>query len=643
MKNRWDVISLSKRPHGWPLALAIIALSGCAYTPIATAQESSEAPMGALITNTVSTTQFSAGKQRAQAVQFASLDSDSALPQDEDADATAEDAAISEEGSDLNDPLFTYWNPDLDPAIIPHSHASTVHSGQPRIVGTLPGQRILPSRLYNEAAASVGTESARVIMEHAATPRDLWERIRRGFSLDRSHPGIAPDLAWFARNQEYLTRVILRSERYLHYVVEAVESRGVPSELTLLPIIESAYQPFAFSHGRAAGLWQFIPSTGRLYGLKQNWWYDGRRDVHASTEAAIKLLSDLHQQFGNDWELALASYNSGPGTVRKAIERNLARGKNTNFWSLKLPEETRSYVPKLLAIAEIIAHPERYGIDLSPIRDEPYLTRVALNDQIDLALAAELAGVDVEELYLLNPGMNRWATDPKGPHVLMLPVEKAEQFKTNYAALPKSQLVRWDRHVAEKGDTITRVADRFATSADLVRLVNQVRGDKLRPGQQLVIPLTERNVDSSTLSASLRQLRNNADETVAEEPATHRVKRGETLATIARKYDLKVKALAVANGYSPKSKVPTGTELVVELYPPAQPSNLEPAFSPLDRDLVVRKIGYKVRRGDSIMKIAKRFSVNVADVRRWNKIKRTKGIRRGQSLTLFVDVTRMAG
>lgn len=649
MKYGWDSIAImiGKKLGGWPMGLTLLALSGCAATATISAQEQPAVADVEVIAVEPSMQAPPAlvAKFRAPPVQFATLDSSENFVVAEDAGETpvADTDNVVDDETEPNQPLFVYWNQDLDPAFIPHRHTSVVRSGQPRIVGTLPGQRALPNTLYREAAAQTGPETSQVTVEHDLATGDLWERIRQGFSLDRSNPKIAPDLAWFARNQDYLTRVMLRAERYLHYVVEQVEARGVPSELVLLPIVESAYQPFAFSHGRAAGLWQFIPGTGRLYGLKQNWWYDGRRDIHASTDAAISLLSDLHEQFDYDWELALAGYNSGPGTVRKAIERNIALRKGTDFWSLKLPEETRGYVPKLLAIAEIIADPARYGIELTPIRDEPYIARIELPEQIDLALAAELADVNVEELYLLNPGMNRWATDPVGPHVLMLPIDKAEQFKANFAALPKDQLVHWERHVAIKGDTVTSVADRFATSADLVRFINQVSGNRLRAGQQLVIPLTSPQANRSTLSASLRQLRNEADEAPAEEPATHRVGRGETLASIARKYDLKLKALAKANGLSPKAKVRTGTELVVELQPPAPSASAEPAFSPLDRDLVVRKIGYKVRRGDSITKIAKRFSVNVADVRRWNNIKHSKGVRRGQPLTLFIDVTRTAG
>ena len=223
---------------------------------------------------------------------------------------------------------------------------------------------------------------------------DLWARIRNHFSLPSvNDPRIDEQLAWYSRHQEYMNRVADRAQPYLYYIVEQLEQEHVPSEIALLPIVESAFQPFAYSHGRAAGIWQFIPSTGRRLGLKQNWWYDGRRDVHASTIAAIKLLKTLANEFNGDWMLALAAYNSGSGTVWKAIRHNKRRGKPTDFFSLNLPPETRAYVAKLLAIKRIIADPQTYGLTLAPIPNEPFFKLVNVGSQIDLSLAADLAGI----------------------------------------------------------------------------------------------------------------------------------------------------------------------------------------------------------------------------------------------------------
>ncbi len=254
---------------------------------------------------------------------------------------------------------------------------------------------------------------------------DLWQRIRDGYGIPESkplHTATQKQLNWFIKHPDYIDRVVERARPYLHYIVDQLEQRNMPMEIALLPVVESGFQPFAYSHGRAAGIWQFIPGTGRLYGLKQNWWYDGRRDVIASTGAALDYLEKLYGDFG-DWQLALAAYNSGEGTVGRAIKRNKKAGKATDFWSLDLPRETSAYVPKLIAVAELVKRPAHYNITLSPIDDSPFLAVVDVGSQIDLALAAQLAEISTDEMYQLNPGFNQWATTPDGPHRLVVPLE----------------------------------------------------------------------------------------------------------------------------------------------------------------------------------------------------------------------------
>ena len=228
----------------------------------------------------------------------------------------------------------------------------------------------------------------------------IWPRVRAGFQLssDVNQPSLQKHVSWFARHPEYIQRVMSRADPFLYYILEEAEKRNLPTELVLLPIVESAYQPFAYSHGRAAGIWQFIPSTGKLYGLKQNWWYDGRRDIYASTQAALNYLENLNKLFKGDWMLALAAYNSGSGTVQRAVKRNRKLKRATDFWHLKLPKETRAYVPKLLALKEIITNPEKYSVSLRCISDAPGFKQVKTTAQIDLALAAELAEIDLETL-----------------------------------------------------------------------------------------------------------------------------------------------------------------------------------------------------------------------------------------------------
>ena len=217
--------------------------------------------------------------------------------------------------------------------------------------------------------------------------KDIWKRIASDLRLTRnaSEKTTASKLAWFARNQAYLDRVSERASPYIYYIVEELEKRDMPLDLALLPIVESAYNPFAYSPSRASGIWQFIPGTGKNYGLKQNWWYDGRRDIVAATDAALNYLQKLHKEFNGDWLLALAAYNSGEGNVGRAIRRNKNTGKPIDFFSLRLPRETRGYVPSLLAVAEIISDPEKYKVAIKPIENGQYFEQVDINSQIDLA------------------------------------------------------------------------------------------------------------------------------------------------------------------------------------------------------------------------------------------------------------------
>jgi membrane-bound lytic murein transglycosylase D len=263
---------------------------------------------------------------------------------------------------------------------------------------------------------------------------DLWERIRNGMGLPRPRAGIT-SLEWLSLKQAYFNVIVDRARPYLHHIVEEVERRDMPLEIALLPIVESAYQATADSPKGAAGIWQFIPGTGKRFGLKQNAWYDGRRDVMASTEAALDYLDTLYERFDGDWLLAIAAYNCGEGAVENAIERNRRLGLSTDFWSLDLPAETQEYIPKLLAISSIIADPSEYQLTLDPIPNRPYLKEVHIDGQINLDKVAALANMTVSELRSLNPGFKSSTTDPAGPHRLALPIHKAEKFQQRLAQL----------------------------------------------------------------------------------------------------------------------------------------------------------------------------------------------------------------
>ncbi len=240
---------------------------------------------------------------------------------------------------------------------------------------------------------------------------DLFDRMRAGFKLEDADDRRAIDqqLNWYASNPDYMERAFGRAELYLYQIVTELEARAMPLELALLPVVESAFEPYAYSRARASGLWQFIPGTGSRFGLKQDWWYDGRRDIVESTRAAFDYLQSLHDRFDGDWLLAIAAYNCGEAKIERAVEHNRSRGKPVDFWSLKLPKETRAYVPKLLAMKRLVADPERYGLAISPIPNLAYFARVETKGQINLKLAAEIAGVSPEELYELNPAFHRAA------------------------------------------------------------------------------------------------------------------------------------------------------------------------------------------------------------------------------------------
>lgn len=478
------------------------------------------------------------------------------------------------------------------------------------------------------------------------TRLDTWERIRNGFDLpDVQHKRITQELNWFKRHPEYMKRVVERARPYLHYIIESVEAAGIPSELALLPIVESAFQPFAYSHGRAAGIWQFIPETGKRFGLKQNWWYDGRRDVHASTQAAIRLLKKLNKNFKGDWMHALAAYNTGDGRVKRAIRRNKRKGKSTNFFALRLPKETRAYVPKLLALKMIINDPAAYNIELDEIPDTPYFEQVKLDSQIDLALAAEMADLPLDDIYRLNSGYNRWATSPNGPHDLLLPITHVEGFKAKLAELPPNKRIKWVRHRIRKGETLGTIAQKFHTSIRTIKRINRLRGKTIRVGRGLTIPVASRSLREYRLSANQRKskLQNIPRQ---GRKVSHIVQSGDTFWDLAQYHRVGVRQLAKWNSMAPRDRLQAGQRLIIWSRRGSSISSsldIENLSAPPRRS-ITKRIGYRVRRGDSLTRISNKFKVSIRQLKRWNRSVRTKKyLQPGQWLTLIVDVARQSG
>ena len=361
-------------------------------------------------------------------------------------------------------------------------------------------------------------------------PLNLWQQLARGFQLqDVAHTHIDKEIQVFIDRGDSLVRQLKKGEPFLYHILQEVRKRGMPSEIALLPGVESGFRPTAYSHHGAAGLWQFMPATGRYFGLKQDWWYDARRDPLASTEAALDYLQKLNKRFDGDWLLAIAAYNAGGGTVARAIRRNLEQDKPSDFWSLDLPAETRQYVPRLLALSHIIGQPEQYGMVLPPIENERRFVKVDIGTQIDLKVAAKLAGMSTDELLLLNAGFNRWATHPEGPHYLLLPADKAEQFSWNLALLPKDQRMRWTRYRIRPGDNLGRIARHHGVSVQALMQANQLKNHRIRAGAHLMIPLS----DSATTAPLHVASRSNRK-------VRYKVRKGDSLYAIAKQFGVKI-------------------------------------------------------------------------------------------------------
>ena len=322
-------------------------------------------------------------------------------------------------------------------------------------------------------------------------PQDLWQRVRIGFQLpDMDGRQVERWEQWYSSNPDYVARMVERSSLFLYHVVEEVERRRMPAEIALLPMIESAYNPQAYSRAHASGMWQFIPSTGRRYGLRQNFWYDGRRDVLAATNAALDYLEKLHAQFGS-WDLALAAYNWGEGAVSRAIAKNQARGQSTAYKSLAMPSETRRYVPKLQAVKNIIANPERFGLQLANIPNRPYFATVTTSRHIDVKLAAELAEMTEEDFRLLNPAHNKPVIRSDGSETLVLPSDRVEIFQRNLEAHDQP-LVSWQTYTVKRSDQPEKIAAKHGITLSELKEANGITGKKrIIPGQTLLVPLSD--------------------------------------------------------------------------------------------------------------------------------------------------------
>jgi len=429
---------------------------------------------------------------------------------------------------------------------------------------------------------------------------NLWSDLRRDFKLPEQTnlPAVQKQIHWFIKNEHYFNKLAARAAPYLYYVHQEVKKHGLPGEIALLPMIESGYNPFAYSRAGAAGLWQIMPGTGTGFGLKQNWWYDGRRDIHASTKAALDYLGYLHHFFDEHWLLAIAAYDSGEGTVERALVKNAKLGKSTVFWQLQLPHETRDYVPRLLALAAIIRHPERYPIHLPKIENEPYFAKVALDSQINLNQAAKLAELPLTELYQLNPGYNHWATAPNGPFTLVLPIDKIDTFKANLAELPREKRVSWQRHTVKRGDTLSHIAKHYDSTVKSIKVINKLSDNQIHVGKTLLIPKTREplHLDKTLLKRHAAIINHKQ---VGPQKMIHTVKPGDSLIKISRHYHIKPAAIRFWNHLNSNTKLKTNQQLILWV-------SLS-RFRQLDKT----KRYYQIHPGDTLSHIAKRFKIKL--------------------------------
>lgn len=464
-------------------------------------------------------------------------------------------------------------------------------------------------------------------VETPQSQEDVWQRIAMQLDMPvPDHKSVDYYRKWYLKHPHHLKTVSKRAEPFLYLITEQIEQRGLPLELALLPVVESSFDAFAYSHGSAAGLWQFIPSTGKMFGLEQNFWYDGRRDVYRATDAALTYLTRLNKRFDGEWTHAIAAYNSGGGRVSRAIRKNKKLGKPIDFFSLDLPKETSGYVPKLLALADIIANQKKYGIEIPAIANKPVVSVVDPKEQLDLAIAAKYAGISVKELQSLNPAYNQWSTAPNGPHQLLLPSHTVSQFST-LVEKNRGKGLKLVRYKVKSGDSLSVLAKRNNTTTKVIQRANGLKGHNIRAGQYLLIPVSARDEKAYELSAANR-LAKTQSRSRGKYKLTHIVSSGESLWSIAKANKISHQSLAKWNGMGPRDTLRKGQKLVI--------------WKNSSDGAIIRTVFYNVRSGDTISGIASKFKVKSRDVVKWNNLNKSKYLKPGQKLKLYVDVTKVS-
>ncbi|HKL53562.1 MAG TPA: LysM peptidoglycan-binding domain-containing protein [Wenzhouxiangellaceae bacterium] len=481
--------------------------------------------------------------------------------------------------------------------------------------------------------AAVDRAFERLAMDRSAPSSDnigatplIWPRLIDRFSISSCPDGstAARWANWYADNSDYMQRVLVRAQPWMHLIVGEIERRDLPGELALLPVVESAFDPFAYSHGRAAGPWQFLSGTARDFGITINEWYDGRRDFVAATGAALDYLKYLSDLFDGDWALALAAYNAGQGRVGRAIRRNAARGLGTEWHELPLPRETLGYVPKLQGLGCLFRDPVRYAFVLPSVLDAPQVATVDLEGPVDVVALAMRTGLDLTELITLNAGLNRHMTPPTGPAYLVVPVAEADRVTAALRDLPEPPPLQYQQIRIQRGDSLSVLARRHGTTIDALKQANNLSGNRLIAGQALRLPgkvVETAPGGDADYQRVYREMAALQQQLLPTDRFIHRVRSGESLWVIARRYGISVGDLQRMNGLGPRTLIRPGQRLVIET-------------DRAVRSPAVSNQRYVVRQGDSLWLISRRQRVGLNELMRWNDLDPDSVLRPGQELII---------
>ena len=485
----------------------------------------------------------------------------------------------------------------------------------------------------NQTLASLKSKSVNTIQY--SQEDDLWQVIANRQDIKSvSNSRVQSRIDWISNHPEYLSLISKRAEPFLYLVVSELEKQNVPIEIALLPIVESDYYPFSYSHGTAAGLWQFIPSTGRMYGLEEDWWHADRRDVLASTKAAANYLNDLNKMFKGDWLLSIAAYNAGPGRIQRAIDTNIKLGKKTDFWSLDLPQETEKYVPKLLALSQVIKNPSRYNQKLLEIDNKPFLNEVELDSQFDLALISQWTGLSIDQIYNYNPGLKRWATPESLPYIMLLPEEVIYSFNDNLSKQDQRPKISWTRYKIKQGDSLSLIAQNYNTTIGQIMSVNELDNDAIRADKYLIVPLAQKSEGYYSLSDNQRE-KSRLNIQKNSEKIIYTVVAGDSLWKISIKFGTTINNLVRWNQISPSDSLSIGKELVILRDNKNKTELAKITNTGID---INRDIFYTVKEGDNLSRIAQKYNVKIAEIRSWNDLNEEYILQPGDKLTITINV-----